>query len=116
MSDITLGQILPNDGEEIRDAVHVAVIKARAGATLRRGDPVILQHGEALLVGIDLAIGVVDPFLKGYVSRGEYFFVVLKPGSVSNLRHTWTHPLLVDEVNPNYLGEEDNEYVSCRGC
>lgn len=82
MEQPKLGQVIP-DSTAGRDAVHVAVIPMLA---LR-----VMQPGE------HLTNGVVDPFLKNPVLPGQWYYLCLFPGTVTSLRHVWTHPAYGDE-------------------
>ena len=66
-----------------RDAVHVAIIPMRA---IRR-----------MMPGERLQNGVVDPFLTAPVEPRELFLLCLYPGTITNLRHVWSHPSFVEE-------------------
>jgi hypothetical protein len=89
-----LGQI--HDTPQGRDAVHVAVAPVVAAQILKPGDHIGLVPGSTDEVmqpnDIVTAIGVVDPFLKGYVAVGQRFFLFLYPLSITGLRHVWSHP------------------------
>lgn len=91
MSDTieTLGKIL--DSEQERDAVHIAVAPVIAAEKLFAGQEIGLnERGEASAqVGY---IGIVDPFLKSPVFPGQRFWLWLCPGSITSLKHNWTHP------------------------
>ena len=90
MSDIRLGEILSGDEVE-RDAVHMAVIPVIAGQQLHGGQHVGLNtNGEA--VGEAEHIGIIDPFIKGYVKQGENVYLLMYPQTVTVVRHAWTHP------------------------
>ena len=91
MSQIELGKLL-TDGKEIRDAVHVAVMSAIAGHGLRAGDRVGVVDFTTVPVTVGdvlFPIGIVDPFLTGYVPRGEKCLVLMMPHTVANMRHQW---------------------------
>ena len=90
MSDkLKLGQIITT--EQFKDAIHVAVAPVTAGMPLLAGSHVLLDAGVAFQSNIK-AIGVVDPFLKTSVFKGERFWLFLYPGSITSLRHDWSHP------------------------
>ena len=82
-------KISPN---EKRDAVHVAVLPAEAAHELNPGDPVSMRLDGVVMYNPEAPIGVVDPFLKGPVFKGEWFWVMLNPRTITSLRHEWTHP------------------------
>jgi hypothetical protein len=45
------------------------------------------------------------------VKEGEEFWMFLPPGSVTGLRHEWTHPAIACAVPTN--GDDED---ACRGC
>lgn len=94
-----------------RDAVHVATAPAVCCEDS-------LQPGER--IGVNPwdntqaekrhnTCGVVDPFLDAPVRRGEWFNILIDPGTVKNLRHQWDHELFINEDVAN--GDDE-----CRGC
>lgn len=98
MSELPIGKILT--AADQRDAIHVAVAPVTAGALLTPAQHIGLDpHGKAVWAGLTSAIqpiGIVDPFLAQSVQPGERFFVFLYPGSITSLRHEWTHPAFSD--------------------
>ena len=80
-----LGQLV-TDPTAGRDAVHVAVIPMLAVATLQPGQR--------------LANGIVDPFLAEPVRPGQWYYLCLYPGTVTGVRHAWSHPAFPDESRP----------------
>lgn len=98
----TLGTIL--DGEAKRDAIHIAVAPVVAQETLWPGEN----------VGADgttnsTLVGIVDPFLKDRVKKGERFWLFIYPKKIDSLRHVWTHPEFADEST---LSEADELKVA----
>lgn len=88
-NQLPLGQIIIT--EQQRDAIHVAVAPVVAGQPLCGGDHVGLdEKGEA--VRSRDSIGVVDPFLREPVKTGQRFWLFLYPGTITSLRHDWSHP------------------------
>lgn len=97
MDTLKLGQII-TDPDVKRDAVHVAVLPVVAGKNLYRGQQVGFRSGEPGIAIDDNPIGIVDPFLPDDVKKGQRFWIFLFPGSITSLRHDWTHPDIPDEV------------------
>lgn len=105
MSDETilmLGKLIedPNYG---RDAIHIAVAPRIAAERLSPG-----QH--VGLIGTDHAgrtgepVGIVDPFLRAAVMKGERFFLFLYPATITSLRHEWTHPAFAQQAANAFNG------------
>lgn len=89
-----LGQLI-EDGDRRRDAIHIAVAPVTAAERLAPGQHVgFVREGDIERVGpCDRAIGIVDPFLAGAVEPGQRFWLFLYPGTITALRHIWTHPV-----------------------
>lgn len=100
-----------------RDAVHVAVVPVIADEPLAPGQracvfPVKRADGEyayhAREGGVE-AVGIIDPFLRErVVMAGQECWLWLDPGSITSLRHDWTHPAFV--TNPALA-----EYLAKKG-
>lgn len=103
MSELPLGKII--DGEQQRDAIHIAVAPVIAACSLSPGQHVGFVEGsieqvEAIADGPRSpqnkpAIGIVDPFLTVRVMTGDRFWMFLYPQTITSLRHDWTHPAFV---------------------
>lgn len=91
-------QYQPNVGElchenAMRDAVHFALAPVEADCTLWAGQHVgLTAGGRATCLANCHPIGIVDPFLKGEVKKGQRFWLFLYPNTITGLRHSWTHP------------------------
>lgn len=95
----------PN-GDEGRDAVHVAIMPAIAAQTLSLGCPVKLNAcGQAERSDFGDAIGIVDPFLRRHptyaITAGSWFWLCLYPKTITGLRHVWEHPLIPLSHSPS---------------
>lgn len=84
----TLGTIISD--QEKRDAIHLAVEPIVAVEKLYPGQDVGLVEGGA--GRSDKPVGIVDPFLKTPVLKGERFWLVVYPRQIQSLRHVWSHP------------------------
>lgn len=93
----TMGEVLPTDVGG-RDAVHVAVLSVVASEIMYPGQdigikPMALQNNEYIAYGdAEPFIGIVDPFIKVVVQKGERFWMYLYPRTITGLSHQWTHP------------------------
>jgi hypothetical protein len=100
MSEVKLGRILTDD-KGTKDAIHIAVIPLIAGEDLRSGEKIKLKfNSENIALSADYdeqnAFGIVDPFLINedrYVEKGQRFYGLLFPGTVTGMRHEWQHPI-----------------------
>lgn len=86
----TLGTII--GVAEARDAIHLAVEPIEAGTTLSVGAHVVMRDGKAYACPPGDGVGIVDPFLMRRVEKGERFWLVVYPRTITSLRHVWAHP------------------------
>lgn len=107
MNETKLGVLL-SEHEYRKDAVHVALVPVTAGEDLEPGQRVKLLNDDPIrpIVGFayddEDAVGVIDPFLKGIINKGNRCYLCLAPGTVTSLRHVWTHPAFkFNSINPN---------------
>ncbi len=91
------------DGHAYRDAIHVAIAPVEAAERLSPGDHVALDDSGNAVWTVERGVGIVDPFLLGDVREGERFYVFLYPGTVTSIRHSWSHPAFKAKV-PNGQG------------
>lgn len=91
----TLGTII---GESAgRDAIHLAVEPAIAAHELRPGQDVGFVNGG--VGACDKPLGIVDPFLKSPVQKGERFWFIVYPRQITSLRHVWAHPAFPEALD-----------------
>jgi len=93
-NDLKIGHLITGDAQ--RDAIHVAVIPLMAGETLLPGTAVALKGQDTALRTRGEGVGIVDPFLDGAVEEGQRFWCFLYPGTVTGMRHHWSHPAFED--------------------
>lgn len=88
-----LGQLITKPGEQNqRDAVHIAVVPMLAVCDLYAAQPIGVNEDGTNADPHAPHVGIVDPFLTAKVKPGETFWLFLFQGSVTTLRHEWTHP------------------------
>lgn len=118
MSDtqMLVGKLIDDEVTK-RDAVHVAVMAVTADSDLQPGQRVCLSaSGDYAKRSLNEkgVIGIVDPFLRDTVYKGDRFWLFLLPNTVTSLRHVWTHPKVPDEDQPESYAVDD-DYTGC-GC
>ena len=74
--------------------MHVAVAPVTAANELHPGERIGFVDGSTERVSTFSGnhIGIVDPFLQTSVKPEQQFWMWLNPGSITSLRHDWTHP------------------------
>lgn len=105
----TLGTII--GPEEKRDAIHLAVIPMQAKHNFRPGEHVDAAGNSA---NEGQGVGIVDPFIQGYVQKGEWFWLVIYPRKITSLRHVWSHPAFPEERDPDKLVVKEDREASER--
>lgn len=94
MSEIQLGKL--RDGSERRDAIHFAIAPVIAAEKLYAGEHVgVVNHSEGQIeVGSHhKPCGIIDPFLKEPIKKGDLCWLMLYPNTITGMRHEWEHPL-----------------------
>lgn len=104
----TLGTIIDEDAG--RDAIHLAVEPVVAVEKLYPGQHVGFVDGGVGTKGEH--IGIVDPFIDGFVAPGQRFWLVVYPRTITSLRHVWEHPAFVDRANSVNDQEDSAKAVS----
>jgi hypothetical protein len=112
----SIGTVLPEGGDEQRDAIHIAVLPVVAGEILRAGQKVAFAYGSTSTVIRALddyeaaqrpSVGIIDPFLDEWmVKPGQRVWLFLHPNSVTGMRHHWQHPA-VDLLPSNAATESE---------
>lgn len=106
MSDIKLGTTPDKSAQ--RDAIHVAIIPIVAAENLKPGQHVRVEadyRAHALYdwykdpAKYENAVGIVDPFLKHPVTKGETFWLLLYQNTIKGMRHHWQHPTFPDGLD-----------------
>lgn len=108
-NDTTLGQLLTNDENKQRDAIHIAVAPVKAAMNLSPGEHIGFTDTTCINVGTSIiiqreSIGIVDPFLKEVVKEGEWFYMLLYPKTITSLKHLWEHPAFKENPEYKYVG------------
>lgn len=81
-----------------RDCIHMALAPVVAGQVLLPGQRVVLDKNHEAVFDTAGTIGIVDPFLQEPVKQGDRFWLFLYPGTITGLRHVFTHPAFAVKV------------------
>ncbi len=107
-ADLGIGKLITT--EQFRDAIHVAVMPVVAARELKPGEKVSLRNGVVDCLGTH--VGIIDPFLTQYVRKGQKCWLFMFPGSITSLRHEWTHPALENiEVVQNPIVQQSIDWL-----
>jgi len=93
-----LGRVI--EGDEPRDAVHIAVAPVIAAESLKPGTRIgFVDADQSYTVSkkAKLHVGIVDPFLINQVEKGDKFYMFLFPNTITSLHHMWSHPAFEQE-------------------
>lgn len=90
MEQIELGKLIKDIVQS--DAIHIATCPITAADDLEPGQHIGLLTDDTASWRANEMIGVVDPFLIGTVKKGQRFFMLMYPYTITGLRHVWTHP------------------------
>lgn len=99
MSNTEVGILI--DPKQPRDAIHIAVAPVCASKELSPGASIAFVAGSNVDVEEapwPVSVGIVDPFLRQKVKKGQHFWMWLHPNTITSLRHDWTHPAFSDEM------------------
>lgn len=79
-----------------RDAIHIAVMPVYASEALKPGQHIGFCEGGYHVTASPpepyKLIGIVDPFLPKEVEKGQRFWMMLYPNTITGLKHVWSHP------------------------
>lgn len=103
MEDLKIGQLV--EGKQTRDAIHIAVAPVVANEILAPGQHVGFVKDTRKFGMTGHTLGIVDPYLRGYVPEGATFWLFLYPGSVTSIKHRWEHPDFND-VEMGFISKE----------
>ena len=92
---VDLGKPAPEGSA--RDAIHVAVVSVVAGGQRLRPGQRIHIDGENAVAAVP-GNAIVDPWLIGHASPGTRVWAFMHPGTVTDLRHEWSHPDVGTEI------------------
>lgn len=74
-----------------RDAIHVPTLAMVSTCYLVPGQIVDIDDGGEINLNVKRRDAVVDPFMAVPVVPGQVVMLWIKPGTITELRHTWKH-------------------------
>jgi hypothetical protein len=93
-----LGNII-TDKDVGRDAIHLACEPVIAGVPLFPGQHIGRLKDGRYGPAAEKLVGIVDPFLTHQVLIDQKFLLVVYPRTITSLRHVWSHPDFVEDVD-----------------
>ena len=110
----TLGTLI--DGNQKRDAIHLAVEPIIAGEILYPGQDIGIGEDGLAYASLEVCtnkkhLGIVDPFLKSssavichkFIETGQRFWMIIYPRKITSLRHVWEHPDIPDNLDSTLI-------------
>lgn len=98
----TIGKSLK--GDELRDAIHIAIMPVILDNWCVPGNSVKFCYGSKERVKTcepEDAVGVIDPFVSYRdCEAGSRVWMFLRPNTITGLRHEWTHPEVDAPIAP----------------
>lgn len=105
MSKNKLGQVVTTGSSGDRDAFHAPGVLVTAEVTVTPGSNLRLAPGSSLRVipcSEAQRQGIADPFIKGDITRGQKFWMLLQPELVEGLTHNFTLKGIDDDGDDDY--------------
>jgi hypothetical protein len=114
MTETLIGNFTSAYHHYAKDAVHVPIFCLKATNNLNPGTKIKLYCGifEVVPPESDDYHAVVDPFLSRVIKSGEYFWVMIRPGVVNHVEHTFDLRGL--EPSKTEADDYDEAYDGCR--
>ena len=107
-----IDKIITDPSTTRRDAIHTAVAPIEVGSKVEPGMKVVIVKVRISETQTELKIfpatqstepdqydAAVSPFLERAAERGEWCWIMMRPNTVTSLRHLWTH----DKFQPRPL-------------
>lgn len=94
--DNLLGFLITDSANAKKDAIHVPIMPTTAATRIRPGQGVRFSEDGSCVSTNSLKSchGIADPFLTKAIEKGEKFYVLMMPGTVTRLRHEWDSDVL----------------------
>lgn len=114
--EINIGKLIENENVK-RDAIHISIYPFIADSIIEPGDHLKYIGNNKVIAFNDIpteCIAIADPFLDRIITPGKKFWGFMKPGEITDLRHSWSHEELLDDDTTDI---NDYDYDDeCRDC
>jgi hypothetical protein len=92
----------------MKDAIHTAIVSVRAGKPIQPGQRCGM-NADREAVPDSKGVGVADPFLKGRIATGQWFWLILAQDEIPTVAHVWEHPTV--DFRPPSAEVRHNKYL-----